>query len=154
MCYHAGSRGTERGGNEEMITMKIRPYLTFQGDCTEALALYERAFRTKVSQVMRASDLPARSEQPMPEGYQIVQATLPIGEDFIRLSDCPGQLNDPESERISLALEASEEEVRHAFGILAEEGRVGIPLAKTFYSPCAGVVFDKFGVMWNLLAQA
>jgi len=26
-------------------------------------------------------------------------------------------------------------------------------LAETFYSPCAGVVFDKFGVMWNFVAQ-
>lgn len=135
--------------------MKIRPYLTYQGTCTEALALYERAFQTKVLQVMRFSDLPQNPGNPIPEGFkdQIVQATLAIGDDFIRLSDCQGELNDPESERISLAVEASVAEVTYAFAVLAEEGRVGIPLAETFYSPCAGVVFDKFGVMWNFVAQ-
>jgi len=78
---------------------------------------------------------------------------LVFGDDFIRMSDCPQKLNAPESERISLAIETSVDEVKYAFPILAEEGRVAIPLAETFYSPCAGVVFDKFGVMWNFVAQ-
>lgn len=135
--------------------MKIRPYLTYQGTCAEAIALYERAFGAKVDKVMRVSDLPPDPAHPMTEAQkaQILQATVYFGDDFLRLSDCMGPLNDPESERISLAVEAGEEEVRHAFAVLSEEGRVGIPLAKTFYSPCAGVVFDKFGVMWNFMAQ-
>ena len=84
-----------------------------------------------------------------------MQCTLNIGSDFIRLSDCgPGHdLNAQETERISLAVEADTDSVRHAFSVLAEEGCVGMPLEETFYSPCAGVVFDKFGVMWNLVAQ-
>jgi len=133
--------------------MKIRPYLTFQGTCEEAIKLYERAFQTTVGQTLRFCDLPQNPENPLPEEMksQIVQAVMNIGEDFIRLSDCMQKLNDPESERISLAVEASADEVKHAFSILSEEGRVGIPLAETFYSPCTGVVFDKFGVMWNLI---
>jgi PhnB protein len=80
---------------------------------------------------------------------------MKFGDDFIRLSDCGpgGELNAPESERVSLAIETDIEAVRYAFSALAEEGRVGIPLAETFYSPCAGVVFDKFGVMWNFVGQ-
>ena len=135
--------------------MKIRPYLTYQGTCAEAVSLYEKAFSASVLQIMRFGDMPADPQNPMPEELknQIVQVTLRIGDDFIRLSDCPGELNDPESERTSLAVEATVEEVQHGFALLAEEGRIGIPLAETFYSPCAGVVFDKFGVMWNFIAQ-
>ncbi len=78
-----------------------------------------------------------------------------MGDDFIRLSDCgPGHaLNDQDTEKLSIAVEADVDAVRHAFAVLAEEGNVGIPLAETFYSPCAGVVFDKFGVMWNFVGQ-
>lgn len=137
--------------------MKIRPYLTFDGTCAEAIALYTRALQAETLQIMRFSDLLSNPDFPIPDAYQdrIVQCTLQIGEDFIRLSDCgPGaKLNDPESERISLAVETGVEAVRHAFAVLAEAGRVGIPLAETFYSPCAGVVFDKFGVMWNFVGQ-
>ncbi len=137
--------------------MKIRPYLTFNGTCADAIDLYKRAFKTEVLQIMRFSDLPPQSEFQIPDSYKnrIIQATLQMGDDFIRLSDCgPGhQLNDQNTEKLSIAVEASVDIVQHAFTILAEEGTVGIPLAETFYSPCAGVVFDKLGVMWNLVGQ-
>lgn len=137
--------------------MKIRPYLTYAGTCQQAIDLYKRAFGTDVIQVLRFGELPPNPDFAMPEEFkdQIVQATLRLGEDFIRMSDCGpgGELNDPESERISLAVECSVDEVRAAFDVLAEEGRIGIPLAETFYSPLAGVVFDKFGVMWNFVGQ-
>jgi len=135
--------------------MKIRPYLTYQGTCQDAIALYERAFKTQATEILRFSDILSNAESPIPEGFkdQIVQAILPIGGDFIRLSDCPTELNCPESERISLAIEASVDEVKYAFEVLSIDGRVAIPLERTFYSPLAGVVFDEFGVMWNFVGQ-
>lgn len=136
--------------------MKIRPYLTYSGDCVEAINLYKRAFGAEVLQIMRYKELSVDTFNfPVSYAEQVVQATIKIGDDFIRLSDCgPGaRLNDPESERISLAIEASVSEVTHGFKVISEEGRVGIPLAETFYSPWAGVVFDKFGVMWNFIGQ-
>lgn len=138
--------------------MKIRPYLTFNGDCAEAIELYKKAFKTDTLQVMRFSDMPPNPNVQFPDEYKdrILQATMQYGDDYIRMSDCgPGQpLNDPESERISLAIEAGVNEVKHAFDVLAQEGHVGMALVETFYSPCAGVVFDKFGVMWNFVGQA
>ncbi|WP_088228044.1 hypothetical protein [Desulfosporosinus sp. FKB] len=83
----------------------------------------------------------------------IIQATIPFDDNFMRLSDCMGELNDALSERVSIAVEGSIDEVKQAFSVLAEEGKVGIPLQKTFFSPCHGVVFDKFGVMWNFVAH-
>jgi PhnB protein len=137
--------------------MKIRPYLTFNGECSEAIALYERAFHAEVLKTLRFGELPQNPAFSVPEAFRdrVVQCTLNIGNDFIRLSDCgPGHdLNAQETERISLAVETDADSVRHAFSVLAEEGQVGMPLEETFYSPCAGVVFDKFGVMWNLVAQ-
>lgn len=138
--------------------MKVRPYLTFNGECNEAIRLYKNAFSTDILQIMHFRDLPPSPDFPIPDEYKdrVVQVTLKIGDDFIRMSDCgPGmKLNDRESERISIAVECSVDEVRRAFSALSAEGRVGMPLGETFYSPCAGVVFDKFGVMWNFVAQA
>ena len=137
--------------------MKTRPYITFSGNCAEAIELYKRAFKTETIQVMRFSDLPPNPDFPIPADFkgQILQASLKMGDDFIRMSDCgPGRpLNDPESERLSIALEADVDTVKAAFPVLAEEGRVGMPLCEAFYSPCTGVVFDRFGVMWNLVAN-
>ena len=136
--------------------MKARPYLTYEGNCEEAVNLYKRAFGTDTIEFMRMSDMPP-CDYPLPDDCKnhILQATLKFGDGFIRMSDCgPGQppLNAAETERISIVVEASADEVKRAFAVLAEEGRVAMPLEKTFYSPCAGVVFDKFGVMWNFAA--
>ncbi|MCL2873895.1 MAG: VOC family protein [Defluviitaleaceae bacterium] len=139
--------------------MKIRPYLTFDGQCNEAIELYKRAFNTDTLECMLFGQMPPIPGFEVPEEYKVrvLQATMKFGDDFIRLSDCgyaPGfKLNEQESERISLAVETGVDEIKHAFNILSEEGHVGIPLEETFYSPCAGVVFDKFGVMWNLVAN-
>ncbi len=137
--------------------MKIGPYLTYNGTCGEAIELYKKAFKTDTIHVMRFLDMPANPNFQIPDEYKgrIMQCMLKFGDDYIRMSDCgPNQpLNAPESERISLAVETNIEDVKYAFEILAEEGRVGIPLAETFYSPCAGVVFDKFGIMWNFVGQ-
>jgi PhnB protein len=141
---------------EETQNLKIRPYLTFNGECSEAIELYKKAFQTDTLQVMRFSDMPPNPAYPIAAEYKdrILQATMQFGDEYIRMSDCgPMQpLNAPESERISLAIEASVEQVTSAFEILSQDGRVGMALEKTFYSPCAGVVFDKFGVMWNFSA--
>ncbi|MDR2495832.1 MAG: VOC family protein [Tannerellaceae bacterium] len=137
--------------------MKIRPYLTYVNNCSEAIELYKRAFRTDTIEYLRMSDMPAGAFE-IPEEYKnrILQATLRLGDDFIRMSDCgPMQeLNESETERISIAVETAVDEVKFAFAVLAEEGRVAMPLSETFYSPCAGVVFDKFGVMWNFVGHA
>lgn len=131
--------------------MKVRPYLTYQGCCEEAIALYIEAFNAKLLQMSRFEEL----QNPELLDFmqkQILQATVQIGEEFIRMCDCFGELNAPESERLSIAVECSVDEVRHAFAVLAINGHVGIPLQKTNFSPCHGVVFDQFGVMWNFIA--
>lgn len=138
--------------------MQIRPYLTFGGNCQEAIELYTKAFNTKVTDIVRASDMPQNPDNSMSmfetQKDLIVQATLQLGDNFIRLSDCFGELNDPPSERVSIIVECSMDEVKQGFSILSEEGSVGSPLQAAFYSPCTGVVYDKFGVMWIFMSVA
>jgi PhnB protein len=33
--------------------MQIRPYLTFKGECQEAIELYKRAFKIEKAEIMR-----------------------------------------------------------------------------------------------------
>ena len=136
--------------------MQIRPYLIFKGQCSEAIELYSRAFNTRVSEMMRFADLPADPSGPIPEALKnrVLMATLPLGDNFIRLSDTMGGLNEAVSDRMSVSVECSCDEVRRAFGVLSEGGTVSHPLQATFYSPCFGNLHDKFGVFWNLVGQA
>ncbi len=135
--------------------MNIRPYITFDGECKEALELYEVAFMRKADQIGKFADMPPNPNYEIPEMYKnrILQATIKFGENYIRLSDCgPGiNLNSVATERIAIAIEADEEVVRNAFEVLSREGEGKMPLSETFFSPLFGVVMDKYGVQWNLI---
>ncbi|MGB8168196.1 MAG: VOC family protein, partial [Chthoniobacteraceae bacterium] len=41
-----------------------------------------------------------------------------------------------------------EAEAKRAFAALAEGGSIGMPIGKTFWSPCFGMVTDAFGIHW------
>jgi PhnB protein len=54
-----------------------------------------------------------------------------------------------------LSLTASTEtEAKRLFAALADGGQVQMPLAKTFYSPCFGMVADRFGVSWMVIVMS
>ncbi len=137
--------------------MQIRPYLTFKGECQEAIELYKRAFKTEVSEIMRYSDMPQSPDNPMqiPDNQKnwILQATIPFGDNFMRLSDTVKELNDVSTDRIGIVVESNMDIIKHAFEVLAEEGNVDMPLQETFFSSAYGIVYDKFDVMWNLAAM-
>jgi len=137
--------------------MQIRPYLSFKGECEEAIRLYERAFKSEVSEIMRFGDMPQDPENQMqiPDSQKnwILQAMLPFGNNFMRMSDSIGEFNDSTTDKIGIVVETSVDIVKNAFAILAEEGSVKMPLQETFFSPAYGIVYDKYGIMWNLAAM-
>ncbi len=116
--------------------------------------MYKRAFDTDTIELMRFSDIPPIPGHIIPKELmnQVLQATLAFGDDYIRMSDSGGAFfKAGESERLSLAVECSVRKVKQAFAVLAEEGRITMPLQESYNSPCHGVLFDKFGVMWNFV---
>lgn len=131
--------------------MKIEPYLFFNGRCEEALDFYQRALGARVEMMMRFRERP---EPPppgrIPEGWadKILHASLWIGGARVMVSDGAGA-GGPVFQGFSLSIQAaSEEEARRFFASLSDGGAVGMPLGPTFWSPCFGMVTDRFGVLW------
>ncbi|MGA7981308.1 MAG: VOC family protein, partial [Chromatiaceae bacterium] len=50
---------------------------------------------------------------------------------------------------MSLTLE-DEADARRKFEALAAEGEVRMPMTKTFWSPCFGMLTDRFGLSWMI----
>lgn len=138
--------------------MQTRAYLNFTGDCQEAIELYSKAFNTQADKILRFKDAPPAPSPDIIISEEkrdyILQATLPIGGTFIRMSDTLGELEAPYSERIMMAVEGTELEIARAFKTLSEAGgEVAMPLESTFFSPCFGMVIDRYKVLWNLFAS-
>ncbi len=42
-------------------------------------------------------------------------------------------------------------EAHRTFSALAEGGKIDMPLSETFWSPCYGMVTDRFNVAWMVM---
>ncbi|MFA6546105.1 MAG: VOC family protein [Limisphaerales bacterium] len=136
----------------------IQPYLTFRGRCDEAIEFYRQALDASVEMVMRFKDSP----EPLPPGAltpdwenKIMHASLRIGEVSLMLSDgCPLE-REGGFQGFSLSLTVGNEaEAGRVFAALSQTGKVNMPLGRTFWSPCFGMVEDKFGVRWMVTVAA
>jgi PhnB protein len=137
-------------------TTKIQPYLFLGGRGDEAIAFYKTALNAETDMLMRYSESPEPPQMPMPPGWdkKIMHASLRIGSTGIFLSDGCGE-NESGYKGFSLSLSVpNEAEAKRAFAALSEGGEVGMPLAKTFFSPCFGMVTDKFGICWMVIVMA
>jgi len=136
------------------MSTEIQPYLFFGGRCQEALEFYKGALGAQVEMLMRFDESPA----PMPEGMlapgfekKVMHSSFMVNGARVMASDgCRAE--DGGFHGFSLVYStASEDEAKRAFAALSDGGAVTMPLSKTFWSPCYGMVKDKFEVHWQVM---
>lgn len=135
--------------------MLVQTYLFFDGTCEEAVTFYRDTLGAEVQALMRYSDSP----EPLPPGMvpegkenQVMHTAFRIGETTVMASDAPCGDTPPQFGGFSLSLDAANEaEARRLFDALANGGTVQMPLDKTFFSPCFGMVSDRFGISWMVI---
>ena len=135
--------------------MFIQPYLYFNGSAEEAINHYKKALGAEVTFMMRFGESPdPRSKQMMTPGTEnkIMHASVRIRDTEIMISDgqCKGE--KPKFEGVALTINVSPAEAEKIFNALSEGGQVQMPLCETFFAEKFGMVADKFGVSWLLLA--
>lgn len=139
-----------------MPTAFIQPYLFFGGRCEEALAFYRTALGAQVDRLMYHKDSPdAQPPGMLAPGFEnkVMHATFRIGGTTLMASDGCGEDSHFAGFSLSLAL-PTEAEAGRAFAALAEGGQVRMPLTKTFWSPCFGMLVDRFGLAWMVTVNA
>jgi PhnB protein len=135
--------------------MEVQPYLFFNGRCEEAMDFYTQAIGAEVTVKMRYADNP---ETPppgsVPQGFdkKIMHATLRLGETSLMVSD--GDTSEPARFKgFSLSLGvANPAQAEQFFTALSQGGIVRMPLSSTFFASRFGMVEDRFGVSWMLIA--
>ncbi len=137
-----------------MSQTTIAPYLFFNGVCDEAIAFYSKALGAEVEMVMRFDESP----EPPPPGMLPPGFEKKVMHASIRVRGIPLMLSDgcaPDETKFGcfrLALAVPDEADAHTcFNALAEGGSVQMPLCKTFWSPCYGMVTDRFGLGWMVM---
>ena len=134
--------------------MQVQPYLFFDGRTEEALQFYSRHLGAKVEMLMRFKESP-ESQRPGMQvpGDKVMHSCFRIGDTQLMASDgmCTGQTNfDGFSLSISAANDA---EAKRIFNALADGGKVTQPLSETFFASSFGMVADRYGVNWMVIAE-
>ena len=142
--------------------MQFTPYLTFDGNCAEAMAFYAQLLGGQITYQGTFGEMPADAGMPpLPEAAKkrIMHAHLVVGAQSIMASDTlpavPGQANDgcgggyqkPQGLSVSIGVETVAEGQR-IFEGLTPGGQVSMPFGATFWSQGFGMVTDRFGTPW------
>lgn len=137
--------------------MAIQPYLFFDGRTDEALEFYRKHLGAEIGMVMRFKDSP---DGP-PPGYdvppdKVMHSEMRINGTLVMASDgmqCGGK---PSFSGFSLTYEAVDaaDATRRYDALVSSGGQVQMPLGETFFAKAFGVVSDKFGVSWMVMAGA
>ena len=138
--------------------MRINTYLSFDGDCQEAISFYQEVFGQREVKILRYGDVPPTPDFPLPEEAKklILHAEMPVGEDIVYFSDnFPGSPFDKRTgDIISVTLGGIDAQAaRVIYDKLTQGGKELMAMDATFFSPAYGMLIDKFGVKWLISAE-
>jgi len=136
--------------HEEKVTT-VNPYLTFTGNCREAMTFYKEALGGELD-VMTFEGAPV--DVPEEHKNNVMHASLKFGDALIMASDSmpEQQVNNGNSVYISIA-SSDVEEGRRFFNNLSDGGTILMPFEKTFWGAIFGMFTDKYGMNWMINCQ-
>jgi len=132
--------------------MKISPYVSFNGNCADAVTFYEKAFNVK-AEIMRYKEAPPENGYQTPEGTEnlVMHAQFEIDGEIIMLCDMPPESPAKIGNNIAIMAEFDDvDSAKAAFDALKEGGNISMELQETFWSKCFGSLIDKFDINWNI----
>jgi PhnB protein len=126
------------------------PYLSFDGNCAEAMRFYERALGGTLEVLLRNADSPMAAQTPPEHADRIMHARLALPEGgMLYAGDCPPQMKHTGIHGVGFALNYDTvAQATAVFNALAEGGKVSMALQPMFWAKIWGMLTDKFGTPW------
>lgn len=128
--------------------MKINSYLMFDGNCEAAFKFYKQCLGGKITMMMTHKEAPSAENVPAELHDKIMHACLELEDRFLMGSDCPpGYFEPPQDFYVQVSVPEPDEAER-IFHALAENGKVKMAIAQTFWSVRFDMLVDQFGTLW------
>jgi PhnB protein len=128
--------------------MQISTSLNFKGDCEAAFKFYERCLGGQLGPIFRYAGTPMADQVPAGWSDKIMHCSLTVGGLLLMGGDvAPESYEQPKGFSLSVQIKVTDDAER-VFHELARNGRVVMPLEKTFWAARFGMVVDRFGIPW------
>jgi len=128
----------------------LNPYLTFEGNCREAMQFYATCLGGSLK-IMTIGESAMAASMPKEMQDSVMHARLETGGLILMASDVldgEGLVRGNATNLMLLC--ASEEEIHRLFDKLSTDGTVNSPVKVEFWGDTYGDLTDKFGVRWML----
>lgn len=133
--------------------MTLAIYLTFHGDCEEAMRLYADLLGGTITTMMYIYEAPGAEQFPAARRDWIMHAELTLGGTRILASDDIMGGTPPMRGTSIVITPPDAERGREIFEALAQGGKVRTDYRETFFSPGFGTLTDRFGVQWMIATE-
>ena len=129
---------------------QINSYLTFNGNCREAMTFYQECLGGKLS-FQTIGESPLSDKMPKQMKDCILHATLTKNSLILMASDMVSKSGLVKGNAVSLSLNcSSEEEIKNYYTKLSNGGKQNHPIEDSFWGALFGDLTDKFGNHWIL----
>jgi PhnB protein len=140
--------------------ISLNPYLVYQGNCAEAFTFYKSVFGGESLYIGRYKDAPEETRNFFPNALDenVMHATLQIDERTIIMGNDSADLSAgsavPISRDFYLYIKTDDpKEANRIFNELSVGAKIIMPIVQTFWSPCYGILADKFGIHWKITSH-
>ncbi len=126
----------------------IKPYISFKGNCEEAINFYKERLGAEVLFLQRYGDSPMAGKGP---DDKIMHCSIKIGDSVIMACDNVFQDQNPTTvgNNIMLAIGTNDiAQADRAFDQMSDGATVVMPMQETFWAERFGMLTDKFGINW------
>lgn len=133
------------------MATRLHPYLSFDGNCAEALHFYNQALANGAGEVSIRTHASAPPEmQTDPAWSDKVMHGQFVFEDLVLFgSDIPPQHRVAPNPMVNLSSHFdTTERAEAAFRALSEGGVIFMPLQQTFWAERFGMLRDRYGFSW------
>lgn len=129
---------------------QINSYLTFGGNCREAMTFYKNCLGGELT-LQTIGESPLADQMPPQMQQGILHATLTKGALVLLASDMVAEEGLTRGNAVSLMLNcSSEDEIKAFYNSLSAGGQATHPLENSFWGALFGDLTDKFGNHWLL----
>lgn len=133
----------------------VFPYLTFAGNCQDALNFYGKVFHAPILMLQHYGDYIPEGVTNPPENLPnwILHAEMPIcGTGFWFADEIAEPVSCGTAIKLTITV-ATKKQAQEIFDKLCVQGRITLPPTTTFYSAFHAALVDQFGVCWNITAE-
>ena len=132
------------------MSLNINPYLTFGGNCHEAMTFYHSIFGGELV-IQKVGETPLADKIPSQMHQKVLHSTLISGNMTIMASDMVANKGLIVGNHMCISMMCeNEEQIRSFYEKLAESGSRDHELEFSFWGALFGDLTDKYGIRWML----